>query len=153
MKSPSRLPPYRQSLAGNLLAAREAVMEPLRPILRRVGLTEQQWRVLRVLTDEGPNDPSGLANAGLLHPPSVARILHDLAERKLILRKSDPADGRRKMIAVTREGRALVEQTARHVVKVLELYTKEFGKKRLLSLQAELAELVRIIGEPGAPSE
>jgi homoprotocatechuate degradation regulator HpaR len=153
MKNTSRLPAYRQSLAGTLLAAREAVMEPLRPILREAGLTEQQWRVLRVLTDEGPNDPSGLANAGLLHPPSVARILHDLAERKLIVRKSDPADGRRKMIAVTPQGRTLVEQTAGHVVKVLERYTKEFGKKRLAALQAELAELVKIVGEPGAPSE
>ena len=150
MKTPSRLPAYRQSLAGNLLAAREAVMEPLRPILRTAGLTEQQWRVLRVLTDEGPNDPSGLASAGLLHPPSVARILHDLAKRKLIVRKSDPADGRRKMIAVTPQGRALVEQTAGAVAMVLARYTKAFGKKRLQALQDELAELVRVVGAPSA---
>lgn len=153
MSNASRLPPYRHSLAGNLLAARESVMEPLRPILRKAGLTEPQWRVLRVLTDEGPNDPTGLAKAGLLHAPSVARILQDLATRKLIIRKTDANDGRRKIIAVTPQGRVLVEQTARNVAKVLERYTKEFGKKRLLALQDELEQLVKIIGEPSGSED
>lgn len=153
MDASNRLPAYRNSLAGNLLAAREAVMEPLRPVLRTVGLTEQQWRVLRVLTDEGPTDPSRLAEEGLLYAPSVARILHDLAARKLIVRKADPQDGRRKVIAITAQGRSLVEQTASQVAMILEHVTRLFGRKRLLALQAELGELVRTMGEIAPSSD
>ena len=37
-----------------LLQAREAVFARFRPLLNAVGLTEQQWRVVRALLDHGP---------------------------------------------------------------------------------------------------
>jgi homoprotocatechuate degradation regulator HpaR len=138
--------PYRQSLAGTLLAAREAVMAPIRPLLREAGLTEQQWRVLRVLVDEGDSDPSGLSQAGLLYPPSVTRILKELDDRGLLARRPDPNDGRRSLIAVTPKGRKLVEATSRKTSAPLNEYATRFGAARLKALQQELAELVVHIG-------
>lgn len=146
-KMPTR-PVYRQSLAGTLLAAREAVMAPIRPILREAGFTEQQWRVLRVLVDEGDTDPSGLAEAALLYAPSVTRILKELGDRGLIRRATDPADGRRSIISVTDQGRGLVEQTAVRTANLLNGYAATYGPERLAVLQAELRELVRQIGPP-----
>ncbi len=151
MSVPSRLPPFRRSLAGTLLAAREAALGPLRPVLHEAGITEQQWRVLRLLADEGPSDPSRLAQEGLLHPPSVARILRDLTKSGLIVRKPDPVDGRRTIVAVTRQGSRLAENIARRALKILERYAKDFGKKRLAALLHDLTELTRIIGETGPP--
>ena len=43
---------FGQSLPMELLKAREAAMARFRPMLRGHGLTEQQWRCLRVLWDE-----------------------------------------------------------------------------------------------------
>src|SRR5208283_3623306 len=40
---------FSRSLPMSLLRAREAVMRHFRPSLRRHGLTEQQWRILRAL--------------------------------------------------------------------------------------------------------
>jgi len=142
----SRRLPYRQSLAGTLLAAREAVMAPIRPLLREANLTEQQWRVLRVLVDEGDTDPSGLAQAGLLYAPTVTRILKELADRGLLVRRPDPNDGRRSMIQVTPAGRKLVETTSRRTARLLDEYAARFGPERLEALQSELTELVRHIG-------
>lgn len=141
-----RRPPYRRSLAGTLLAAREAVMAPIRPLLREAGLTEQQWRVLRVLVDEGDTDPSGLAQAGLLYPPTVTRILKELADRGLLQRLRDAADGRRWLIVATPAGRALVENTSIRTWALLDEYANRFGAGRLQALQDELAELARLIG-------
>lgn len=138
--------PYRRSLAGTLLAAREAVMAPIRPLLRDAGLTEQQWRVLRVLVDEGDSDPSGLAQAGLLYPPTVTRILKELVDRGLLHRRQDPEDGRRWLIAATPAGVALVESTSNRTSALLDEYANRFGADRLQALQDELAELVRHIG-------
>ena len=143
---PKRRPPYRQSLAGVLLAARESVMAPIRPHLREAGLTEQQWRVLRVLVDEGQTDPSGLSVAGLLYPPSVTRILKELGDRGLLKRTQDAKDGRRWIVAVTPEGQKLVETTSHRTAALLEEYAVRFGHERLAKLQSELAELVRYIG-------
>ncbi|MDB5461061.1 MAG: transcriptional regulator, MarR family [Caulobacteraceae bacterium] len=125
-------------------------MAPIRPALREAGLTEQQWRVLRVLVDEGDTDPSGLAEAGLLYAPSVTRILKELVDRGLIVRTLDPTDGRRSIITATANGRALVETTARKTAVILQAYAESFGPERLAALQGELRELVGLIG-PGRP--
>lgn len=49
MSDTTDLPPYPRSLAGTLLAAREAVMAPIRPLLREAGVT----RIVRELVDRG----------------------------------------------------------------------------------------------------
>ena len=145
-----KLVPYRVSIAGTLLAAREAVMAPIRPILREAGITEQQWRVLRVLVDEGSREPSRLADAALLHAPSVSRILRELLDRKLIERTVDEKDGRRSIVEITGEGRLLLEQTAVDTGKLIDAYTSAFGKDRLQSLLAELRDLIDCIDDPAA---
>jgi homoprotocatechuate degradation regulator HpaR len=153
MSVSNRLPPFRNSLAGALLAAREAALGPLRPILHDAGITEQQWRVLRLLADDGPSDPSHLAGAALLHPPSLARILRDLTKRGLIGRKPDPKDGRRTIIVVTRRGSRVAENIASRAVKILDRYAKDFGKKRFSALLLDLTELTRVIGETSQRSK
>ncbi len=76
-------------------------MAPIRPELRKAGVTEQQWRVLRVLTGVKSIDTAGLAEAALLHQPSVTRILKELVDRGLIERRGDVLDGRRWLISIT----------------------------------------------------
>ncbi|WP_235536487.1 MULTISPECIES: homoprotocatechuate degradation operon regulator HpaR [unclassified Sphingomonas] len=128
-------------MAGTLLAAREAVMSPIRPYLREAGVTEQQWRVLRVLADGGELDLSSLAEAALLHPPSVTRILKDLVDRRLIRRDSDQTDGRRSLVRLTDAGRALMDHTAAFTSRLVDRNRSAFGADRLANLQRELKEL------------
>ncbi len=134
-----RLPAYRSSLAGTLLAAREAVMAPIRPELRSADVTEQQWRVLRVLDDHESLDAAALAAAALLHAPSLTRILKELNERGLITRGPDPGDARRSIVAITAAGRRLIGETAAHTLAVLEGYAEAFGRERLEALRQEIA--------------
>ncbi len=145
----ARRPPYRKSLAGTLLAAREAVMAPIRPFLREAGLTEQQWRVLRVLVDEGGCDASGLAKAGLLYAPTVTRILKELADRGLLVKQAHETDGRRWMVAATPAGRKVVEDTAKHTSALLAEFSERFGPERLRALQDELAVFASAISALG----
>ena len=106
MRKPRKLSPYRDSIAGSLLAAREATMAPIRPLLRAANFTEQQWRVLRVLSDEGPLDIATLATRAMLHGPSLTRILKELGDRGLTHRQLDAKDRRRSIIEITATGRA-----------------------------------------------
>lgn len=132
---------YSRSLAGTLLAAREAVMAPIRPFLRAVNVTEQQWRVLRVLADADALDASGIAEQALLYAPTVSRILRELVDRGLIVRRIDPNDGRRSIISITAEGHHLVRETAAHTRPLLAAYSKAFGEQRLRDFIAEARAL------------
>lgn len=140
-KTATGLKPYPTSLAGSLLAAREAVMAPIRPHLRDANVTEQQWRVLRVLADAESLDARGIARQALLYAPTVTRILKELTERKLIERTIDPTDGRRSIISITPEGKRLVTDTARHTKVLLNAYTEAFGSERLERFVAEAQAL------------
>lgn len=140
-----KLPPYRQSIAGTLLAAREAVMAPIRPTLRDAGVTEQQWRVLRVLNDRGAIDPTGLADAALLFAPSVTRILKDLVDRALVTRAPDPRDRRRSIVSLTPAGKALLDDTAAHTLAMIQNYADRFGRDRLDALLGELRAFTEAI--------
>lgn len=127
------------------MAAREAVMAPIRPVLRKAGVTEQQWRVLRTLDNLISTDPTRLAEAALLYAPSVARILRELEERKLIRRTTDPQDLRRSVISLSTQGKQLIRDTSRETLRILNLYTERFGARRLELLCAELRAFTETI--------
>ena len=65
-----------RSLPINLIRAREGMMASIREILAETGTTEQQWRVMHVLSDYGSLDTTTLANrTSLLFPVSLASQL------------------------------------------------------------------------------
>lgn len=141
MSAIRKIPPFEQSLASILLGAKEAVIAPMRPKLREFNITEPQWRVMRVINDRGSTDATGLAEVGLLHAPSVTRILKDLEERKLVVREPDLHDRRRALVALTPEGREIVKAVSRQVVRLMREYSERFGAQRLERLTAELRAL------------
>ena len=54
-----------------LYRALDAVMPAFRQVFSEFGLTEQQWRVLRVLWEQGAVPLSSLASATLIPAPSL----------------------------------------------------------------------------------
>ena len=71
MKSPLR----HKNLPHLLLQSREALMRRFRPVLNQYGVTEQQWRILRVLLDEDGLEPRQLCERCLISSPSIAGVL------------------------------------------------------------------------------
>src|ERR1700755_2106050 len=100
---------FSKSLPMSLLRAREAVMKQFRPSLRRHGLTEQQWRILRALAAVDAIEVTDLPRVAFLLGPSLSRILRDLEARHLIERKTAKADLRRAVVTITANGLKLIE--------------------------------------------
>ena len=136
-----KLPAYDRSLGGVMLSANEVVLAPMRPKLREHNLTEPQWRVLRVINDLGTTSATTLARSGLLHAPSVTRILEELGERRLVLRETDPNDRRRALVTLSDQGREVVKDISRVVRRTLQEYSDIFGAARLENLINELLAL------------
>src|SRR5438045_2920852 len=89
-----------RSLTIGLLRAREAVMSHFRPILASHNVTEQQWRVIRVLWEEGTLDASEVADKASILAPSLTRMIRSLEERGFIAKHKDKADGRRVLLRI-----------------------------------------------------
>ncbi|HEX2138882.1 MAG TPA: homoprotocatechuate degradation operon regulator HpaR [Woeseiaceae bacterium] len=135
------LRPLRRSLPMTLLRAREAVMERFRAMLRNNGLTEQQWRVIRVLAEREPLEVSDLASHSFLLPPSLSRILRFLAERRLIKRRPLNADQRRHEVSLAPAGRRLFRRIAPASEAIYLELEQAFGEKNLEQLYALLSDL------------
>ena len=123
----------RRSLPMALLRAREAVMSRFRPLLAAHGVTEQQWRVIRILGESGPLDATELSKRCVILMPSLTRIIRTLTERKLITRSSDRDDGRRIALDVTPQARTMIISMLPAIERVYIALEWEFGKKRLES--------------------
>lgn len=144
---------YSLSLPMALLRAREAVMQQFRPNLRRHGVTEQQWRVLRALQSHGALEVTELARATCLLPPSLSRILRDLEARGLVSRHAVDNDLRRARISIARDGTALIKEVAPDSEAIYAEITRRFGAARLAELQKQLAALEAALADMGGEAE
>jgi len=140
--------PFRRSLAGTLLVAREATLIYMRPALRKANLTEPQWRVMRVLEVEGTCEPARLVDLSLIQGPSVTRIMKELVANQLISRTFDKKNARRSILGLTVSGRSLLAQVAAEYEGLLVPHIERFGRPRLDALMAELRALTITLYAP-----
>ena len=131
---------FEHSLPMELLRAREAAMARFRPMLRKHGLTEQQWRVVRALADHPDIDASELARLSFLLSPSLTRILQFLEGSKMVRRSADARDLRRSVFRLTAKGRRVFDQVAPDAAREYADIEQRFGTKRLEQLYRLLAE-------------
>ncbi len=138
---------FQHSLPMELLKAREAAMSRFRPMLRRHGLTEQQWRVIRALADYQKIDASELAKRSFLLAPSLTRILQFLERKKLVKRSSDANDQRRYVFVLTGMGRQIYDEVGPDFELLYTDIEQAFGKNKLEALYALLAEFTTALAE------
>jgi homoprotocatechuate degradation regulator HpaR len=132
---------FSKSLPMSLLRAREAVMRHFRPSLRRHGLTEQQWRILRALAGIDAIEVTELARVAFLLGPSLSRILRDLEARQLIERRTAEADLRRGVVSISQKGLKLIELVAPTSEAIYAAITERYGARELGELQDMLSTL------------
>ncbi len=138
------LPLMSRSLPIALLRAREKVMGPIRAILADAGVTEQQWRVLRVLKEEGPQEPTQIAERACLLLPSLTRILKKLEDKGLILRRTAPNDRRRQIVEISEGGLQIIRANIARSMQQAERIRTKLGAERhdqLLDILGELHDL------------
>ena len=135
------LPSTKKSLPIALIRAREKVMVPIRAMLSQSGITEQQWRILRVLEEFGPLDATKLSEAACLLVPSQTRIVQTLVEKGYVTRTPDSRDRRRQTVAITEAGRRIIEDNLDQAREIARHFETVLGKAKLRTLLDILAEL------------
>ncbi|WP_146346224.1 homoprotocatechuate degradation operon regulator HpaR [Falsiphaeobacter marinintestinus] len=130
-----------RSLPITLLRAREKVMGPIRAMLSDVGITEQQWRVLRVLQEGGAMEPTRIADEACLLLPSLTRILQKLEEKDMIARRPDQEDRRKQIVRITDKGNDVIYANLETSIALMEGVRDRMGPDRYDALLDLLNEL------------
>ena len=141
-----------RSLPMALMRAREAVMQYFRPHHRLHGITEQQWRVLRVLYKSGDLEIAELARQAVLMPPSLSRILRDLEAARMVNRRVVRTDLRRSIISISPAGLEMLAKIAPLSEASFAEIQHLFGEQRLDQLFELLYELERRLKKQAPPA-
>jgi homoprotocatechuate degradation regulator HpaR len=126
-----------------LLQAREQVIARFRPLLNAHGITEQQWRIVRVLLETGPLEPREIGTLCRISSPSLAGVLTRMEELGLVARKRFERDQRRVRVSLTRRSRGLATRMAPKVEAQYRQIEEQVGKlacQRLVQVLDEVVE-------------
>ncbi|MCO4826002.1 MAG: MarR family transcriptional regulator [Amylibacter sp.] len=93
-----------------LAAASEGASAQFHAEVRSLGLRVPEWRVLACLHDQDGAMITQLACVALVEQSRLTRIIVQMEDRGLLIRQSDPVDGRRVCVFLTRSGKELTNQ-------------------------------------------
>ena len=129
------------NLPLRLLRGRERLLSYFRPILNAHGLTEQQWRILRVLL-EGALEPRQICEVCCLSSPSLVGVLTRMQQLGLIVRRPVAHDQRRVLISLHPRARRLAASIIPKIEQAYAEIEARVGKALLRQLNDSLANLL-----------
>ncbi len=133
-----------------LLQAREALMERRRPALRAHGLSDQQWRVLRVLSDPAYAqglDTGSLAREAHLLSPSLTGMLARMERDGLVRRQRSDEDARRSVVFATEAGLAIASALRVAIEAHYASLEAQLGRRKLAQLYELLDDWIALEGD------
>lgn len=149
----SRMPPFSRSLPMLLLWAREELMRRFRESMHVHGLSDQQWRIVRALTETESLEIVELGARCCLHPASLSRILPKLAADGIVSRRPNEEDQRRVIVSLTPRGWRLFESAIPTSQRIYDEVARDVGAERLEHVYAVLEELVALLRNSTADSK
>lgn len=145
-------PVGQRNLPLLMLRGREALLQHFRPVFNRFDLTEQQWRILRFLSDEGEVEQRLLAAHCQILGPSLTNMLSRLTELDYVARRRSADDQRRVFVALTAKGRRLIVTVAPFIAEQYRVIEARIGAGMMEELIAVLDRLLDLF-EPDKVAE
>jgi DNA-binding MarR family transcriptional regulator len=103
------------------------------------GVTPTRWATLSKLYEEGPTTQNRLGRLTAMDAATIKGVVDRLIKRHLIETRADPEDGRRRVVALTEAGQALVERSLAHASLVSRKTLEPLSSRE----QTVLMELLR----------
>lgn len=125
-----------------LLRGRESVMRYFRPSLKLHGLTEQQWRVIRVLNEHGEMETGRVAEESCILAPSLSGVLERMERDGLIVRHRLSTDQRKVYVDLTAHSKKLVRQISKSIEARYQQLEALLGQEDLLAVYGLLDKLI-----------
>ncbi|HWT37608.1 MAG TPA: homoprotocatechuate degradation operon regulator HpaR [Paraburkholderia sp.] len=126
-----------------LLRARELMMARFRPLLTAQGLTEQQWRVIRALHENGPLEPRQLCALCTISSPSLAGVLARMEDLGHVTKARFEDDQRRVRVSLTAQSADVVERMKPLLEAEYQALEQQVGAKVVDDLYVAVDALIR----------
>ncbi|MCG6496172.1 MarR family winged helix-turn-helix transcriptional regulator [Kitasatospora sp. A2-31] len=107
-------------------------------------LTAPQFAVLLVLALEPGADQRTVGERASLDKATMAEMVARLVRRGLVLRRRDPADGRRKLLALSQSGAQAVREATGGVVRVQRTLFEPLSPEEQLEIVRVMAKIARL---------
>lgn len=138
---------YR-NLPQLFLRGREELLRHFRPIITHFGLTEQQWRILRAISENDQLEPREICEICQILSPSLTGVLTRMEDMGLVTRTRMEEDQRRLIIRLTPRAEQLVAEMVPLIVEQYRIIEAAYGPE----LIQELYEIMdRVIAAERAP--
>lgn len=131
-----------RNLPHLLLRSREALMAHFRPLLAEHGLTEQQWRIVREIGEQGPLEPRQLCDACSISSPSIVGVLARMEETGLVARERVARDQRRVIVSLTPRARKMAHKLIPLIEQRYESLEKALGLRSIQEVYDALDALL-----------
>lgn len=145
----TKLPSFRRSLPMLLNYAHDAVMPAYRELFARYGLTEQQWRIFRVLWNDERINAVELSKRTLLPTSSLVGIIDRLEKKGLIARLRSETDRRQIYIITTAKGRALRDEVMPIVTHIQNHTRSSLSEQDWKMLEGLLGQITQSLNGVG----
>lgn len=138
----------KDELATTLHATAIRLLRAARADDPETGLSPARLSALSVIVHAGPMALSELARQEQVSRPAVSQLVRGLEQEGLVLRRTDPQDGRSAVLKATARGRRrLLAARARRVKRIGAMLERMAPAERA-ALRKGLTGLVRSIQEP-----
>lgn len=134
----------RPSLTLTLLQAREAAMAFFRPALNKHGLTEQQWRVIRILNQHDEVELYKLAELVCILKPSMTGVLNRMIRDGYVVKRRCDTDQRRVHVKLTEKGENAFDAMKEDMEKNYQKIQDQFGDEKMEELLQLLNEFKKM---------
>jgi homoprotocatechuate degradation regulator HpaR len=137
------IPTFDHSLPMILSRTLDAVMPVYRELFSRYDLTEQQWRVLRVIWTGKKVTSAELSERTLLSPPSLVGIIDRLEKKQLVTRMRSVSDRRAVYIIATQKGRTLQAEVTPQVSDIQARMRVSVSEREWLAMERTLSKIAK----------
>lgn len=119
-------------------------MSFFRPSLNEHGLTEQQWRIIRILEQHGELEIYQLAELACILKPSMTGVLVRMEAARMVHRRKAEQDQRRVLITLADKGKASFESMSQCMEANYQRLQDQFGEEKFQTLLGLLDDLKNI---------
>ena len=135
--------PYLLNRAGARIA--DAFSKEVRPL----GATLQMWRVLAALRERNGSRMGDLSETTSIEVSTLTRLVDSMEKKKLVARRSDPADARAIVLHATPAGQRLTGRILPIAERYEKLALQGFDAREAEQLKVALRRLYANAGKLG----
>jgi len=129
---------------GKLQRLTELFQHRRAQLAQRVGITEQQWRVLEEISTEH-FIPSMFAREKHSSAAAVSKVLRQLIDKQLVAARISETDGRQRQYELTTGGKQLMKKLRQHRQRAIDSIWTDFDAAQLQQFSGFADQLIERI--------